>query len=216
MLGSHEVERRLIEAGYEYYCFVSWPHTISTDITECARSVGEAIRKRLGESFAAPKVFLDETELTGGDKWERVIREALCKSISMVAICAPIYYHPGHPWCGLEWAAMEKLGRTRLSGRNAQAVIPVMLRKSEPLPRAVSETQFIDVSGLSLLGNRYFNVREFRLKIAEITRRIEEIATELAEKRVKPVPEDFSFPIESAFSDYSDHVDRPRPLPFVG
>ncbi len=31
------------EAGYEYYCFVSWAHTKNREMTECARKVKQQI-----------------------------------------------------------------------------------------------------------------------------------------------------------------------------
>lgn len=200
---TYEVDQWLQQRGrYEHHCFVSWPHTIDPYITDCARAVKTAIEGSLASSFHDPKVFLDETEITGGAEWEASLQSALCKSVSMVAICAPIYYRPEHRWCGLEWAAMEHLGSSRLRGRDFKAIIPVMVRMSGPLPTAVSRIQYIDFSGVTTLGRRYFSVKEFRLKIQEIVRRIEQIAEELWRSESMADCEMFQFPRESAFSDY--------------
>lgn len=196
-----EVDKWLQET-YENHCFISWPHTINPDITECAQAVRKAIQEQLAASFHDPQVFLDESGIVGGDDWEMRLRRALCKSISMVAICAPIYYRPEHRWCGLEWAAMQRLSSNRLRGRDFQAIIPVMVRKSDPLPPVVGRLQYIDVSRVTLQGRRYYNFPEFRGKIQQIVQRIEQIAEELWRGQSRADCDLFQFPTESAFSDY--------------
>jgi hypothetical protein len=114
------IEQWLQEAGYEYHCFISWPHTENKEITDCARHIRDAITNDLALSVPEPRVFLDETAIVAGNEWPLSLRNALCKSIAMVAICAPIYYHPAHEWCGLEWAAMAMLGQRRLPNEEIQ------------------------------------------------------------------------------------------------
>jgi hypothetical protein len=197
-----EVDNWLSEQGtYENHCFISWPHTINRDITECAQAVRDAIEEGLATSFHRPKVFLD-TQIAGGAVWEMQLRRALCRSVSMVAICAPIYYRPEHLWCGLEWAAMEQLSLTRLQGKGFKTIIPVMVRKSDPLPTAVSRIQYIDVSRVTIQGRRFFKQIEFRSKIQEIVTRIEQIAEELWRSKSRAECDIFQFPTESAFAEY--------------
>jgi hypothetical protein len=204
---TYEVDQWLRES-YEHHCFISWPHTISPDITECARAVKKAILERLATSFNDPQVFLDESAIMGGADWEMRLRRALCKSMSMVAICAPIYYRPEHRWCGLEWAAMEHLSSTRLRGCDFKAIIPVMVRMSDPLPQVVSNIQYIDVSRMTLQGRRYFAYPEFRRKINEIVGRIEQIAEELWRREHRAECDLFQFPAESAFLNYTVPAQR--------
>jgi hypothetical protein len=123
--------------------------------------------------------------------------------MSMVAICAPIYYRPEHDWCGLEWAAMEQLSLCRLRGSEFRAIIPVIVRKSEPLPAAVAGVQYIDLSRVTLLGRRYFTFPEFRKKIQVIVGQIEQIAEELWRSDARANCDSFQFPTKSAFADYS-------------
>src|SRR4051812_1711951 len=77
-------------------------------------------------------------------------------------------FRPEHNWCGLEWAAVEHLTSRRLRDRPFKSIILVMVRQSEPLPQAVSAIQYIDFSRLTLIGPRYFTVRDFRVKVNEI------------------------------------------------
>src|SRR5271156_6624019 len=102
------------EGNYRYHCFVSWPHTKNVEIADCARKVRDSIYSKLGISFVAPEVFLDEEGIQVGDEWNPTLRKALCCSMSMVAICAPVYFRAEHHWCGLEWASMYQLGQSRL------------------------------------------------------------------------------------------------------
>jgi hypothetical protein len=211
MVITAEIENWLSNQGsYEKHCFISWPHSFDSDLTECARTVRNAIEQGLASSFVRPAVFLDE-QMTGGADWEILIRRTLCRSISMVAICAPIYYRPEHGWCGREWAAMEKMSAKRLPGQAFSSIIPLMYKKSDPLPPAVSRIQYIDVSRVILLGRRYYSQPEFRGKIQQIVARIEQIAEEIFKNRTQAESETFTFPAESAFLQYSPPA-QPFPL----
>lgn len=180
-------------------------------MVECARRIKEAIEQDLALSIADPKVFLDETDLEGGVKWQETIAQALCRSIAMVAICAPIYYHPSHKWCGLEWAAMDILSESRLPGEDFKAIIPVILRQREPLPSPMAEIQFIDLSRVTICGRRYYSTQEFRQRIIEIAERIEKVAFVVARNGALADCKQFQLPTESAFSGY---VGQGQPFPF--
>ena len=206
---TYEIDQWLQGDGaYENHCFISWPHTINSDITECAQTLRSSILENLATSVHEPKVFLDETGIAGGAAWELTLRRALCRSVCMVAICAPIYYRPEHNWCGLEWAAMDLLSSTRLQGAEFGAIIPVMIRKSDPLPKAVSRVQYIDFSRVTIQGRRFFKFPESRLKIQEIVSRIEQIAVRLWQSGSRANCDLFQFPTKSAFSDYASPIEH--------
>jgi tetratricopeptide (TPR) repeat protein len=88
------LEKWLGEAGYSHHCFISWPHHGSREISDCAWYLKEGIENRLRDETTAPSVFLDETNITVGDVWPETLRRGLCGSVTMVAILAPLYYHP--------------------------------------------------------------------------------------------------------------------------
>ena len=159
--------------NYEHHCFISWPHTKNVDIADCARTVKAAIESRLSESFVTSKVFLDESGLQGGDQWDPALRRALCRSMSMIAICAPVYFRSEHHWCGLEWASMYQLGQARLPNVTYVPIIPLMVRVPDPLPWGAGKIQFIDVSRVTIKGRKYFRTDEFRTKIDLVVKRIE-------------------------------------------
>jgi hypothetical protein len=195
------VQDWLLAAGYENHCFISWPHVEDHEIAECARAVRSAIESELRYSIPQPRVFLDERDFRVGDLWREALRSALCKSVAMVAICAPIYYHPSHPWCGFEWAAMESLGEQRLKPEQYRTIIPIILRERGSLPTVVSKLQFVDFSKTSVQGRHYYRTREFRAKIIEVIGRIEEIAEALVRHNQRANCDEFVLPTASAFAD---------------
>ena len=199
------MEDWLRQAGYEYYSFISWPHTASNNLTRCARRLKQDIESGLAESVSDPKVFLDETVLMPGDKWSEVIQQALCKSLTMVAVCAPISYHPKHYWCGLEWATMDQLSNVRLRGANYQAIFPVLIRKSEsdPLPDVVSAIEYIDFTTISVRKHNYFLSSEFTSQTEWIVQRIMEVAETVATNLAATNCKEFTYPTVSAFEGYN-------------
>jgi hypothetical protein len=205
-----DIDQWMQDAGYEYHCFISWAHTKSRDITECAKKLKECIEGNLAASILEPRVFLDETEIRGGDDWAKKIAQALCKSVALVAVCAPIYYHRSHEWCGFEWAGMDMLSKSRLPNEDFGTIIPIVVKKHKP-PEPISKIQFIDFSRVMIIGQSYLETPECKQKISEIVERIEEIAVTLSQNNARAECQEFQLPHESPFSDYE--VQR-QPAPF--
>jgi len=208
---SPHIERWLSGAGYEYHCFISWAHTNNRDMTDCAQRLKDGIEEYLSLSIPHPRVFLDMSEITGGAEWQRQLQKALCKSISMVSICAPIYYHPSHRWCGLEWAAMDELSNHRLPGATFKSIIPVLLKKDASVPHEVAQIQYLDFSGLILRGRHYYRTNDFRRKVAEIALRIEQVAQTIVENQSVTNCDQLIWPTRAAFEDYNPGLE---PFPF--
>lgn len=207
-----DVPGRLGDLGYEHLCFISWAHLpTSMEMTSCVDRLEEEIGTHLAPSFPTPSIFRDKTALRVGDEWEKRIAKALCRSVAMVAICTPMYYHPQHRFCGLEWAAMEQLSRIRLVHQDYKAIIPVIHTRSDPFPEIMSPTQYIDISRIVSLSRAYHRRNEFRQKCLEIVNRIGEIATALVNEEITANCEQFSLPDSSAFEDY---MAEPKPFPF--
>ena len=207
----YAAQGRLRAAGFKYHCFISWAHTINPDMTECATRLEDAIKGQLALSINDPQVFRDQTNIKGGANWRQKLREALCTSISMVAVIAPIYFDPDHKWCGLEWAAMARLSDRRLPGEDFGSIIPVMVQVSNPLPAALADIQYVDFSKVRTSGRRYYRTLEYRQKVIEIVERIEEIAMALDRHQSRANCDNFRIPRQSAFLDY-EAPSQPFPL----
>jgi len=194
-----DTEHWLRKAGYEYYCFISYPK-IHDDISRFAVRVKEAIEKQLAESVHDPHVFLDDEDIPRGADWEGTLRGSLCRSVVMVALCLSAYYRSAHPWCGLEWAAMERLGAGRLQGYTLRPIIPVMLRLERPIPDAVLRSQYVEMTAASLTWERHCNTLEFKKNIRQIVGYIGEVAEAIAiNEAAAGNCREFVFPAESAF-----------------
>jgi hypothetical protein len=204
-----QLDQWLGTAGYEYHCFVSYPRITTPDgtiddehpINHCAKQVRDALVRQLGYSVPTPRVFLD-IEMRGGVNWEMRIQQALCRSVVMVAICAGIYYHPSHRWCGLEWAAMDALGRRRLRDSDLLAIFPLMLKRERSLPpAAVRIPQWADVSGAAL-SRRYYRTKSFYRSIEDVVAHIERVAEAIQARNEGCGCGQFDFPQKSAFADW--------------
>ncbi len=195
-------EQALRDAGYEYHCFISWPRTKNSAITHCAKTLKEEITGFLSQTIVEPKVFLDESSIDPGQDWARRIITALCRSVTMVAVCAPIYYRPEKPWCGREYAAMWELSKVRLPGSDRAAVIPVITRLSDPLPEKVEHIQYVDISTNIMRSRNPFNDDEGYRKLMAICTNVEKIAVAVARAGVRADCDGFRLPDVSAFDQY--------------
>jgi hypothetical protein len=205
-------EEWLRQAGYEYYSFVSWPHTNDKDVSDFARRVSEDLEGRLSGLISGARVFFDGAVFKPGDIWPQALRDALCRSISMVAVCAPMYYHPQHRWCGLEWEAMRVLGGSRLQGNTFGSIIPVVARIRGPLPDAVTKiVQYHDFSDVMTYSASPYRTNEYKQMIGTIADRIVDVAEAIAVNERTPDCEQFQFPDVSAFDGY---MPREQPSPF--
>ena len=202
-----QCEEWLQRAGYEHQCFISYPRIRDPIMSDCANRVKEAIENDLSQLISNPNVFLD-TSMIGGTDWEKRLKNALCHSISMVALCAPIYYHPDHNWCGLEWAAMDTLCEKRIPGEDIRTIIPLIVRVSAPLPDPVSRVQSIDISRL-LLTRHYYHTNNFRSYIRQVVSLIERVAIAVARNEVVADCRQFEIPQTSAFAGWLPTVPPP-------
>ena len=95
-------EKWLKDAGYEYHCFISWPH-VGKEAKEWAKKLKESIEQSLKYHLIYPRVFFDDKDIYLGNDWQESLRQALWKSVTLVAIWVPIYAN--HHWCVREWTA---------------------------------------------------------------------------------------------------------------
>ena len=198
----HEIHEWVTQAGYEHYCFISWPHAGSRFLQEVATRLHDELEDTLKEKVNQPSVFLDRRDIPPGAKWEELLGRDLCHSLCMVALCMPVYFSPDRAFCGREWAAMEVLGDHRFKDPKASAIVPVLVSSVDRLPKAVQKYQYIDITKERTRGRKYFKSDDFDEVVWKISERVWAAATAVAERRVKPGCEAFQLPDESAFADY--------------
>jgi len=129
---------RLTAAGFRYYSFISYPGT-DDSMRRFAKQFHSELEALLSRNLPSCQTgngckyaFLDKICLAEGPQWERDLGVALCQSITMVALCVPMYSHPEHAWCGREWAGMEELGQRRLPN-GPDSIFVVKLGELPPL-----------------------------------------------------------------------------------
>jgi hypothetical protein len=155
MIKSDEAQL-LAAAGFRYYSFISYPRT-DQSLCRFAKQFHCGLESILSQNLPSCQhggggkyAFLDSDSIAPGSLWEHELGAALCRSISMVALCVPNYAQPPHSWCGKEWAGMEELGQKRLpNGPNSIFVV----RLGElSLPDQIARVQLCDLSERRLQG----------------------------------------------------------------
>ena len=209
---SRELEDWLKDAGYEHYCFISYPRVEGSAVMAVARAFANAIRTEL-KNFTEDwdkRVFIDE-DIAGGEAWEERLRLALCRSVVMVAVCAPIYYSKGHRWCGREYQGMLALKERRLPESPTGTIFPVIVRKNDPLPPPIASLEYRELDKEITLGGIQRR-RKFQDVIVEILNRVDSVATALRERNsvARCAGDEFTLPSQSAFEDWDV---RPQAAP---
>lgn len=194
-----------------YHSFVSWPHVANPEVRDCAERLRRHLQEFMAPYIAEPRVFLDTSTIRPGEAWERRLESALCRSLTMVAVCAPMYYHPDHRWCGREWAGMERLNINRLGDLESGCIVPVIFRKRGPFPPAVEKYQYIDISTQELQGPAFYRTQAFRGVVRSVVETVWTVAELLRDHDARSNCDDFTLPAESAFDNYAPPQ---QPSPF--
>jgi hypothetical protein len=202
-----EAQRWLGENGFRHYCFVSYPYTGEPELEDCAAQVKTYIERELKFHGVDSGVYVAKTDIPPGAEWPDDLRENLCGSIAMVAILMRAYVR--HEWCGIEWAAMEALGKARLPNTPIKTIIPLRFRQTE-LPPSASVLQEIDISQQLMQGKRYYSTNHFRKQASRIVEQILEIANLIHRNRCRAEVKDFVLPKLSAFANVQV-LDQPPP-----
>ena len=106
---------------------------------------------------------------------------------------------------------MEALSRKRLQGKDFYTIIPLIYRKTQPMPAVSAKVQYIDISSALLIGRGYYTRTEFRTKIRQVVEHIGRVAEALSQGQALPRCKGFQIPAQSAFAAYEP---EPRPGPF--
>jgi len=194
-----EAQTWLKQAGFRNYCFISYPYTHEPELDECAQELKKAVRRELTYVVDNPTVYLAKTDIGPGVEWPDDLRINLCGSVAMVAILIRNYLSPRHDWCGIEWAAMEQLGKARLPNTPIRSIIPVKYRETD-LPNSAAALQAIDISRQALLGKRYYRTMPFREATLKIVTQILEIASLIHKNACQAEVQNFQLPKQSAFA----------------
>ncbi len=203
---TYETQNWLEVAGFRNYCFISYPFTGEPELDLCAEELKKHIRRELRYQGIEGCVYIAKTDIPPGAEWPEDLRLNLCESVAMVAILMRAYL--SHEWCGIEWAAMEALGKARLPDTPIKAIIPLRFRHLE-LPPSAAVLQEIDISPQLNHGRRYYSTNHFRLQAIRVVDQITEIANLIHKNKCIAEIKDFRLPTQSAFANFKMRVQPP-------
>jgi hypothetical protein len=137
---------RLRDLGFRHFAFISYPNTdaaMKSFAQTFHRRFSELLGQNLGllDTKASP-AFIDRYDIPRGVHWEADLSEALCRSVTMVALCLPMYANSN--WCGREWQGMVELAAAGLPPPMSP-IFPVRLGESQ-VNRIISQIQHWDFS----------------------------------------------------------------------
>lgn len=141
----------------KYSCFISYPHP-QEEGNEILKKFMEQLKKdlraALGLYFKDKGVYMDDLH-SAGDDFENRIAEAICQSICMIVVFAPIYTES--LYCLREFCAMENVEEKRKQklgikfDRKKRMIIPIILRGNpDDLPHKIKNIHYYDFSQFTL------------------------------------------------------------------
>jgi len=119
---------------FKHPCFISYAHGNYSLIKGFMDQLVNVLNDYLDPYFKE-RLYLDKEELQVGERFERKLAEAICRSVCMIVVYSPKY--DTRNFCLREYRAMEILEQRRLHllGDRAQGrglIIPIVLRGNLP------------------------------------------------------------------------------------
>jgi hypothetical protein len=119
---------------FKHPCFISYVRGDYGLVKVFMDQLVNGLNDYLEPYFKEP-LYLDTKELKGGERFERKLAEAICRSVCMIVVYSPKY--DTRNFCLREYRAMEILEERRLHllGDRAQGrglIIPIVLRGNLP------------------------------------------------------------------------------------
>lgn len=179
----HVETKRVEIMTFKHACFISYPHSKSERPTEMEQFVHEL--KELLENQFAPfldeDVVIDKELLAGGDRFNETLPQAICKSLCMVVVYAPIYEK--RTFCLQEYRAMEDLEikRLKLAEKSKPGecgmIIPIIYRGAkDDLPADIKNNiHYLDFSEYTLASPKIGKNREYVAHIRRLAEKIHKL-----------------------------------------
>lgn len=167
-----------------YGCFLSYCHDDGILVRGFINSLVEALESELGPYLPpyVKKVYHDKRMETGY-LFNSELAQALCGSACMVVVYSPSYHR--HPYCMMEYAAMEALEEQRadminnsiVTPKNYGLILPVILRgRLEALPDEIrSKRQFADFSQVTTANPEITKREDLIEKVGRMAAYISEV-----------------------------------------
>src|SRR5262245_8245574 len=108
--------------SFQYGCYVSYRRDQAIT-RRFVKDLAQGLSYELAP-LLDPAVFVDESELVAGARFEKKIADAMCRSVCMIFVFTPTYFSESHPLCAREFRAMEQIETKRMSllGKDGRAL----------------------------------------------------------------------------------------------
>ena len=155
------------------------------------------------ESYIEPwmdkGVYIDTTGLGTGDKFNKKIANAICRSVCMILVFVPKYFSEEHPYCQLEYQTMKVIEEKRreVIGEERGLIFPIVFRGPEYLPPQIKDhIQYSDFSSFTLISPEISRNPEFVEEIERIAKDIYKLYRDFEQSGEDPcgVCDDFKLP----------------------
>ena len=100
---------------------------------------------------SSPRIFFDRTEILYENNFPDVLQHALLRSKVLIAIVGPAYF--GRTKTLTEWLTFT---RKEQQLNYSPLILPVIIRKMDPVHPLLAKRQYLDLSGFSLVGEAFF------------------------------------------------------------
>jgi hypothetical protein len=149
--------RQILERGYEFHVFISWPETLQAQGLKIVEQLVDSLEDRF-RNFGGGNVFWNKAAVETGEKWDPKLRRSVSRSGILLAILLDSYFLS--EYCRIEWNITETLQKGRLpEDADATCVIPLLLQEDAQLPtqlRAVQcDTSFAKMRTYSRNPNKH-------------------------------------------------------------
>jgi len=176
VIQNHTDTEHKSRATFEYACFMSYRQTRTGEVPPLVQKLFENLSEEITD-FWEKEIFLDRERLRAGDRYNEILACKLCKSVCMIAVYTPVYFHEQHTYCAREYYAMQQLEKTRLQGlpkseQEKGLIIPIVLKGEEFLPLEVKSCrQYYNFESYALGGLRGNNM-SYRKELRNIVKYI--------------------------------------------
>ncbi len=94
-------------------CFISYSHSTDPHYASVITTFAEQLDNQLALPMPKREIFRDNDRLKPGYLFQPALAQALCESSCMVMLFTPGYFDEAHPFCALEYLAMQELEQQR-------------------------------------------------------------------------------------------------------
>lgn len=134
-------------------CFISYSHSTNPYYANIVTTFAEQLGNQLALLMPKCEVYRDDDRLKPGFFPRPALAQAICESSCMVMLFTPGYFDEGHPFCALEYLAMQGLERKRAPhlAPNVGLIIPVVISGEDAMPDEVRQRKPVSLDRELLL-----------------------------------------------------------------